>query len=80
MSKLTKNEIQEHTKALKLLERGNLSVDEKLFVFKNYREDAYHINSQHGAFFTLYGLARDLILHIPYKDEKPLQSLICAPV
>ena len=74
MSKLTKNEIQEHTKVLKLLERGNLSVDEKLFVFENYREDAYHINSQSGAFFTPYGLARDLTLHAEYEDLDDLDE------
>jgi len=81
MSKLTKIEAQNHTKALELLDRGNLSIDEKLFVFENYRKDAYHINSQTGAFFTPYGLARDLTLHIPYKYEQTVTIIdMCAGI
>ena len=81
MSKLTKKEIQEHTKALELLNSGNLTDDDKLFIFENYREDAYHINSQSGAFFTPYGLARDFILHIPYSYRQPVKIIdMCAGI
>jgi hypothetical protein len=81
MSKLTKKEIQTHTKALELLEHGTLSEDEKLFVFDNYREDAYHINSQSGAFFTPFGLARDLSIHIPYTYRQMVTVIdLCAGI
>ena len=81
MSKLTKKEIQQHMAALELLERGNLTEDEKLFVFENYREDAYHINSQSGAFFTPFRLAKDLAIHIPYSYRQPVKIIdLCAGI
>ena len=81
MSKLTKRESEKHTKALELLGRGTLTADEKLFVFGNYREDAHHINSKHGAFFTPYGLARDLTLHIPYTYGQTVRLIdMCAGI
>jgi len=81
MSKLTKTEIKEHIKVLELLEHENLTDDETLFVFENYRESANHINSQNGAFFTPFGLARDLSLHVPYTYNQTITIIdMCAGI
>lgn len=71
MAKLTKAQAKLHEKAVKLLQCKELSEADTRFVFNHYREDANHINSTAGAFFTPYGLARDFRLHIPlnYKDH-----------
>lgn len=79
MSKLTKPQIRAHDEALRLLERGNLTHDEILFVYENYREDAEHINSKSGAYFTPIGLAREFNLHIPYIYERTIKIIdLCA--
>ncbi len=81
MSKLTKAEIQGHIESLALLERGSLSDADIPFIFENYRESANHINSMAGAFFTPFGLARDLSLHIPYVYEKTIKIVdLCAGI
>lgn len=81
MSKLTKSQIQTHEKALELIERGNLSHDEMLLVLESYREDAEHMNSKNGAFFTPFGLARDFALHIPYIYERTIKIIdLCAGI
>lgn len=81
MAKLTKAQAKFHEEAMELLRRGELNEDDARFVFQHYREDANHINSTAGAFFTPYGLARDLRLHIPlnYKDHVKLIDL-CAGI
>ncbi|WP_195985341.1 methyltransferase [Clostridium sp. D33t1_170424_F3] len=81
MSKLTKPQIRAHEQALRLLERGCLTHEEKLFVFENYREDAEHINSKAGAFFTPFGLANDFVLQIPYRYEHTIRIIdLCAGI
>lgn len=81
MSKLTKPQIRAHEEALRLLERGSLTHEETLFVYSNYREDAEHINSKTGAFFTPFGLATDFTLHIPYIYEKTIKIIdLCAGI
>lgn len=81
MSKLTKAEIKAHTAAIELLERGELSKEDALLVFKSYREDANHINSKAGAFFTPFGLARDLVFHIPYSHGQTTKIIdLCAGI
>ena len=81
MAKLTKAQAKLHEKAVKLLQCKELSEADTRFVFNHYREDANHINSTAGAFFTPYGLARDFRLHIPlnYKDHVKLIDL-CAGI
>lgn len=81
MAKLTKAQAKLHEKAVKLLQCKELSEADTRFVFDHYREDANHINSTAGAFFTPYGLARDFRLHIPlnYKDHVKLIDL-CAGI
>ncbi len=59
MAKLTKQQIKLHHQATELLEQDILSIDEKFFVLDNWKENATHINSSAGAFFTPWGLARD---------------------
>lgn len=81
MSKLTKPQIKKHEQARRLIDRGNLSHEETLFVFENYMEDAECINSKHGAFFTPFGLANDFTLQIPYKYEKKIKIIdLCAGI
>lgn len=64
MARLTKVQAKRHTEALKLLEKETLTFDEKLFVLENWREDATHINSVSGAFFTPQSLARDFAIEV----------------
>lgn len=64
MSKLTKIQARNHQQAQNLLAQDMLTWDDKLFVLENWREDAEHVNGIAGAFFTPWGLALDLALHI----------------
>lgn len=64
MAKLSKLDIKNHEEAKRLLDKDALSFEDKLFVFKNWKENAENINSQAGAFFTPEGLARDFCLEI----------------
>lgn len=64
MSKLTKAQAKDHQMAQELLTQDALTWSEKLFVIEHWREDAEHLNSAAGAFFTPWGLARDFALHI----------------
>ncbi|MFN4017628.1 MAG: methyltransferase [Reyranella sp.] len=64
MSKLTKKQAKAHAEAVALVKRGDLTIDEKFFVLENWREDARHINSQAGAFFTPWELARDFAIEV----------------
>lgn len=81
MSKLTKPQIRAHEQALRLLERGDPTREEILFVFENYREDAEHVNSKTGAFFTPYGLANDFKLQVPYIYERTIRIIdLCAGI
>lgn len=64
MAKLSKQKIKAHNEAEKLLKKDTLTFDEKLFVFENWQEGANNINSEAGAFFTPFGLARDMNLEI----------------
>lgn len=81
MAKLTKAQAKLHERAVKLLQCKELSEADTRFIFDHYREDANHINSTAGAFFTPYGLARDFRLHIPlnFKDHVKLIDL-CAGI
>lgn len=59
--KLSKNQIEAHKKALDLVHSDKaLNIDERFFVVENYREDATHINSAAGAFFTPVELAQSM--------------------
>lgn len=64
MSKLTKAQAKAHEQACALCEKDHLSFDERWFVLENWREDACHINSAAGAFFTPPGLARDFAIEV----------------
>lgn len=66
--KLTKVQIKKHNQATDLLNKDKLTYDEKVFVFENWNEGANNINSQVGAFFTPFGLARDFVIEI-YGDK-----------
>ncbi len=65
MSKLTKRQAAEHAKACALVASDRpLTVDEKFFVLEHWREDARHINTLAGAFFTPPDLARDFSIEV----------------
>lgn len=64
MAKLSKQQIKAHKEAEELLNKDNLTFDEKLFVYENWQESASNVNSEAGAFFTPFGLARDMNLEI----------------
>lgn len=79
--KLTKREIQLHDQAVCLLQKEHLSHEDKLFIFENFREDAEHINSKSGAFFTPFGLANDFTLQIPCLYGKTIRIIdLCAGI
>jgi SAM-dependent methyltransferase len=65
--KLTKPQIKAHNEALEILKKDKLKEDEAIFVMENWREDAVHVNSAAGAFFTPWGLARDFALEVSGK-------------
>lgn len=64
MAKLTKPQAKAHQQACDLLSKEKLTEDEKLFVLENWQESARHINTIAGAFFTPWGLARDLSIEV----------------
>lgn len=63
--KLSKADAKLHQQAVDVLNKpGSLSVDEREFVLEHWREDAEHVNSTAGAFFTPLGLAGDLAIEV----------------
>lgn len=64
MAKLSKTQARYHAHACELLAKEKLSLEEKYFVLQHWREDATHINSVSGAFFTPPALARDLSIEV----------------
>lgn len=64
MAKLTKEQAKSHAAAVDLLRKDRLDDDEREFVLRNWREDANHVNSAAGAFFTPLDLAFDLTIEI----------------
>jgi len=62
VSKLTKAQAKAHAEAQAILTKERLTEDERWFVMENWREDAQHVNSMAGAFFTPPMLARDLAI------------------
>jgi predicted RNA methylase len=64
MAKLTKEQAKKHAEACRVLQKEKLSLEERYFVLENWREDASHINSVAGAFFTPPGLARDFAIEV----------------
>ena len=64
MAKLTKSQTKLHNQACDLLEKDELTFDEKWFVLEHWHEGAEHINGQAGAFFTPVLLARDFSIDV----------------
>lgn len=64
MSKLTKSQAKAHAQACEILQQDVLSFDEKWFVLENWREDATHVNTTAGAFFTPPELARSFSIEV----------------
>ena len=68
MAKLSKAEAKSHMEACAILAKpGPLTIDETWRVLELWREDAQHVNSMAGAFFTPAGLAHDLSIFVPGK-------------
>jgi predicted RNA methylase len=68
MAKLSKPQARAHLEAEKILKQDRLTLDERIFVLENWREDATHINGLAGAFFTPEGLARDFTIEVSGPD------------
>ena len=64
MGKLTKSQTRQHEQACALLEKDELTFDEKWFILENWHEGASHLNTAAGAFFTPVDLACDFKLEI----------------
>ena len=64
MGKLTKSQTRQHEQACALLEKDELTFDERWFVLENWHEGANHLNTAAGAFFTPVDLACDFKLEI----------------
>lgn len=62
MGKLSKAIFKNHREACALLDRGNLSTEERIFVIENWHEGVDNNQSWSGAFFTPWELARDFRL------------------
>ena len=58
--KLTYARAKAHEHASVLLTKPLLTDEERCFVLEHWRAGAKHINNLAGAYFTRYGLARDL--------------------
>ncbi|MEP3246703.1 MAG: methyltransferase [Sneathiella sp.] len=61
---LTKAQSRKHAEAIKLLEKEELTFDEKCFVFEHFHEGGDSNNKVASAHFTPYDLANDLKLDI----------------
>lgn len=64
MAKLTKAQAKAHQQACDLLDQDALSEDDVEFILANWREDASHVNTTAGAFFTPPSLASDFALEV----------------
>lgn len=64
MSKLTKAEAKAHAEAVALLDKAELTDEDRIFFMENWQESANHVNSVAGAFFTPPGLARDFAIDV----------------
>jgi predicted RNA methylase len=64
MAKLTKSQSKAHQAAQALLEKPELSLDDKIFVYENWHEGAEHDSSRSGAFFTPMELANDFKIEV----------------
>lgn len=64
MAKLTKQQSTNHRAAHVLLDKAELSFDDKMFVYQNWHEGAEHDSSRSGAFFTPLNLANDFKLEV----------------
>jgi hypothetical protein len=64
MAKLTKQQSKTHRAAQALLEKADLSLDDKIFVYENWHEGAEHDSSRSGAFFTPMNLANDFKIEV----------------
>lgn len=64
MAKLTKRQTASHEQACALLQKDELTFDEKWFVFEHWHEGAEHLNGRAGAFFTPVELASDFRIDV----------------
>jgi hypothetical protein len=64
MAKLTKEQSRNHRAAQMLLEKPELTLDHKIFVYENWHEGAEHDSSRSGAFFTPLDLANDFKIEV----------------
>jgi predicted RNA methylase len=65
MAKLTKQQSKLHAQACALLEKDELTYDEKIFVLENWHEGARHDQTYGGAFFTPLSYALTFAIEVP---------------
>jgi len=81
MAKLTKQQIKDHCAACDLLRKDHLDWDERVFVLENWREDAEHMNSAAGAFFTPFELAQTFSVEVSWGGPGSARILdLCAGI
>lgn len=78
MAKLSKAQSRAHLEAEKILTKDHLSIDERIFVLENWREDAAHLTGMAGAFFTPPDMARTFAVEVP--GESTAMIDICAGI
>jgi len=78
MAKLSKPQARAHLEAEKILKKDRLSLDERIFVLENWREDAAHLTGMAGAFFTPPDMARTFAVEVPDRCDSLID--ICAGI
>lgn len=79
--KLTKQQSKQHQKAMELVHSDRaLTWEERLFILENYFESQGQLNALAGAFFTPYGLARDLSIEVGMNSGQWSLIDLCAGI
>jgi len=65
MAKLSKAELAAHRAAVQLLERGNLTLDEREQIYADWHEGAGGDQTAASAYFTPLDLANDMVFEMP---------------
>jgi predicted RNA methylase len=65
MAKLSKRELAAHQDAVQLLQRGNLSLDDKEQILRDWHEGAGGDQTAASAYFTPIKLANDMVFEMP---------------
>ena len=70
MARISTHKYNLHEKAVSLLAKTALTLDEKHFVLEHFHEAANNNNGKAGAFFTPLSLAQEFVVHAPTPCKK----------